>query len=677
MRLERIAVALLMAAACGLTYAQSGYEGQIRGTVTDPAGAAVPGATVRLTNNATGIAVNATTDMQGLYTFNGVRPATYTLLVSAAGFTPFESKDIVLAVSQQAVINARLQLQTVTSSVEVKESAPLLDTGSAAIGTTVSGASTRDIPLYGRSYFGLVFLAGGVTESPGSGITDSYPSGTNFISNGQRNATAEVRLDGALTSAPEQGEGGNSNVYYQPSVEVIQEFKVANNSFSAEFGNNGGTVLNVLMKSGGNSFHGSGWWFGQRSGLDANDFFSNEAGLPRPDHKHDQYGFMVNGPIKKEKTFFLFDMERLHDQSPLQIVTTVPTAAERKGDFSQAYTTDDNGNVVPNIIYDPNSGPPGSRTPFANNIIPKTQLDSIGLAIANLYPLPNLPGDPLLQTNNFRANVLSVYQGYQLDAKIDEQITQNQHFFVRYSRAANSSVTPTVFGSGDFGDGANYDTFVHNAAADYAWTISPTLLLDLRIGLDRVSAPGTENYPTLQSVGFSSVLNANGLNRIPAITMEDGPYSGLFTQCCVDTVFAHTLYNYSGSVNWVHGAHSFKFGGEQRLFYNNFFQPDSATGTFLFSQITTANDPFAGDVTQGNPIAGLLLGYGSNDSYITIRPRVADKSIETAFYVQDDWKVNRKLTLNIGLRYEWSNPYTERYDRVQFSDFTGNSGVTV
>lgn len=668
---------LLAFFAATMLFAQAGYEAQIRGTVTDPAGGVVPGATVTLTNTATNIAVTARSSGQGLYTFNGLRPATYSLAIEAPGFARFESKGIVLAVSQEAVIDVKLQVGALASSISVTESAPLLDTGSATVGTTVTGSTTRDIPLYGRSYFGLVFLSGGVTESPGSGISDNYPSGTNFISNGQRNATAEVRLDGALTSAPEQGEGGNSNVYYQPSVEVIQEFKFANNSFSAEFGNNGGTVLNVLMKQGGNSFHGSVWWFGQRSGLDANDFFSNASGLPRPNHKHDQYGFMVNGPVKREKTFFLFDLEKLKDSSPLQIATTVPTPAERQGDFSQSYYADTNGNPVPNVIYDPLSGVPGSRSPFPANVIPSGRVDPIGSAVMALYPQSNLPGDPLLLTNNFRANVLGVSTGYQLDAKIDHQFTSNQHLSVRYSRLRNTSDTPTVFGDGAFGDGTHYETTVHNAAIDYAWTMRPTLLLDLRIGLDRVDAPGISNYPDLRKAGFPSVLIANGLDRMPSITMDDGPYAGLFTQCCVDTIFAHTLYNYSGALNWVRAAHSIKFGGEQRVFFNNFFQPDSATGTFGFSQITTANDPLAGDITQGNPIAGMLLGDASNNSNITIRPRVADKSMETALYVQDDWKVSRRLTLNLGLRYEWSTPYTERFNRSQFNDFTRDSGITV
>jgi hypothetical protein len=657
--------------------AQSGFEAQIRGTVTDPSGAVVEKANVRLEDISTGIATTTESNEKGVYTLNGLRPGRYNLVVQHTGFQSTETRNITLAVSQQAVVNVLLQLGSTNSTVNVTESAVTLDTGGATLGSTIAGVTTREIPLYGRSYFPLIFLSGGVTESPGSGPADSYPSGTNFVSNGQRNATAEVRLDGTPTTAPEQGEGGNSNVYYSPSVEVIQEFKVSNNGFSAEFGNNGGTVLNVLMKSGGNQFHGSGWWFGQRSGLDSNDFFSNSAGLDRPNHKHDDYGFMVNGPVKKEKTFFLFDLERVKDASPIQIATTVPTAAQRAGDFSQAYTTDADGNVVPNIIYDPRSGVPGARNPYPSNIIPSDQLSTIGSNVVALYPMPNVPGNPLLNTNNFRTNVLNASQGYQLDAKIDHQFTTDSRASIRYSRLRSNQDTPTVFGDGEWNDGVHYSTTVQNVGADYSWTLSPTLVLQLRAGLDRVEAPGRSDYPSFASVGFPSVLEANGLTRMPSITMDDGPYAGLFTQCCVDTAFAHTLFNYSGSVSWVRGAHSLRFGGEQRIFLNNFGQPDSATGTFHFSQVNTAADPFAGDVTSGSAIASLLIGYGDNSSSISIRPRVADKSMETAFYVQDDWKVTSKLTINLGLRYEWSNPYTERYNRAQFADFTGDTGVTV
>ena len=251
----------------------------------------------------------------------------------AKGFQSAERKQIVLQVSQQTTIDFSLKPPGVLATIEVTAATPPLDTESAALGTDVTNEYVRDIPLYNRSIFGLAFLAGGVTETTGSGINDNYPSGTNFVSNGQRNATAQITLDGSPLSAPEQGEGGNSNVYYQPSVEIVQEFKVQNNGFSAEFGNNGGTLVNIVLKQGTNQFHGSGWWYGQRSALDARDFFNTGE---KPDHVRDQYGFAVGGPIIKNRTFFFVDFEKTRQQDPVNIEGIVPTDLERTGDFSQS-----------------------------------------------------------------------------------------------------------------------------------------------------------------------------------------------------------------------------------------------------------------------------------------------------------------------------------------------------
>ncbi len=181
---------------------------------------------------------------------------------------------MVLAVDQEASLNFTLTPAGVSEKMEVTTTAPLLDTDNATLGTDITHEYINEIPLMGRDFFGLTFLAAGVTEVAGSGTADNYPAGTNFTSNGQRNATAEIRLDGALISAPEQGEGGNSNVYYEPLVDSVQEFKVQNNSFSAEFGNNGGTVVNMVLKGGTNAFHGTGWYFLQRPQMDARDFFN-------------------------------------------------------------------------------------------------------------------------------------------------------------------------------------------------------------------------------------------------------------------------------------------------------------------------------------------------------------------------------------------------------------------
>lgn len=670
--------------------AQSTYTGQLTGVVTDSSGGVVPGAKVSLVDEATNVGSMATTDNRGIYVFTGIRPATYSIRVEFANFGILERKGVVIAVTQQATIDFVLFPGSVSSSVTVTDQAPLLDTGDASLGTDVTTEYVRDIPLINRSMFGLVFLAGGVTETTGSGTTDNYPAGTNFVSNGQRNGTAEVRLDGALTSAPEQGEGGNTNVYYQPSVEIVQEFKVENNSFSAEYGNNGGTVVNLVLKQGGNEFHGSGWWFGQRSALDANDFFNNAQGIPKPDHLRDQYGFSLGGPIKKNKTFFFVDFEKLRDNIAVNISGTVPTAAERVGDFSSA----------PESIFNPfQCAPPTDPTSSAActrpqfdyngtpNVIDPNFINPIGKAILNLYPQPNVNLNDPSGLNNFRTSTVSATSGYQYDVKIDHNFNDKMRFAGRFSNLHQTVSTPFIVGDGTdangntINDGLAGSTDVYNIGLEYNWSLTPTTLWTSRFAVDRVISPGRSVMPTLQSVGLPSILQqANNLDRMPTIQTDtsgtDNELS-LFNQCCTDTGFAHSLYSYSSAVSFVRGRHTIKAGFEQRQFLNNFFQPNYPTGYFYFPQTVTASTPTYSNTDQGNSFADILLGYGDSSSFINIQPSVADKSWETAFFVQDDLKITPKLTLNLGLRYEWSTPYTERYNHLQYSNFTGNTGVSL
>jgi hypothetical protein len=668
-------------------FGQASYTAQIRGVVTDQTGAVVPNATVTITNDATNISLTAHSNDHGLYVLTGLRPAVYTIGAEATGFRVVEKKNVVLQVDQQTTIDFELHPPGVITTVEVTSAAPLLDTENASLGTDVTNEYVRDIPLYSRGMFGLVFLAGGVTETTGSGINDNYPTGTNFVSNGQRNATAQVTLDGSPLSSPEQGEGGNSNVYYQPSVEIVQEFKVQNNGFSAEFGNNGGTIVNMVLKQGSNAFHGSGWWYGQRAAFDARDYFNSGE---KPDHVRDQYGFSLGGPLKKNKTFFFVDFEKVRVQDPVNLEGIVPTDLERTGDFSQspANLPDPSNPDTANAgIYDPCAGnfdpnaPPCVRTQFTDggvlNKIPADKIDPIGQAILNLYPHANIPGAVYPETN-FRQVILSTDPGWQFDVKLDHQITANHKIGGRYSRHHDLLSAPTVIGSGDFNDGIIYMTNAQNGGVEYNWAITPAKLWTSRFSVDRVHAPGeTNHYPTLSDVNLPSILAANGLTRMPAINV-DGGFLSIFTQCCVDTHFAHTLFSYSSALQWVEGAHSLKFGGEQRVFLNNFWQPDDPTGIFDFSRDVTASEPNAGlgDVNQGNPFATILTGFPYGASLHMV-PAVADKSKETAFYVQDDWKVTPKLTVNFGLRYEWSTPYDERYNRLQFSDFTGATGINI
>jgi hypothetical protein len=659
---------------------QSINEASVRGTVSDSTGAVLPNANLTLTDVATGIARTTHTNGSGTYSFLSLPPATYKMLTAMQGFGTVEQDNILLTVNQQAKLNVTLNPAAASTSVTVHEIPVLLDAEDATLGTDIDSKYLVQIPLVNRDSFGLTFLAGGVTETTGSGTADNYPAGTNFVSNGQRNATAEIRLDGNLTSAPEQGEGGTTNVYYQPSVEALQEFKVDNNSFSAEYGNNGGTVVNTVMKSGTNSFHGSAWWYGQQAAFDARDFFNDG---PVPDHERNQYGFSIGGPIVKDKTFFFADMEVVRDNEPVNMVATVPTALERTGDFSQTMTYDENGNVVLNQIFDPTKpNTDGSRNPYQGNKIPSSEFDAVGQAVLNLYPKATSLGDPDVGTNNYRNVILAASNGLQFDAKLDQNFSDRSRLNVRYSYSHSNGSTPSVFSDDIFNDGDFYTQDVYNDGIEYTFTPTPNTLWISHFGIDRVTAPSFSKMPDPTSVGFPAYLEqANGISRMPAFLPNDyGDYSRftpLFSQCCVDTHFAHTLLNYNSAFSWTHGAHNFKFGGEQRIFYNNFYQPNYPAGFFSFDPEVTAEQPYDTDNgIQGNSFANMLIGYGDTGG-INVMQGVADRSSETGFYALDNWKITQKLTLNLGVRYEWSSPYTERHNHSQFSDFSGDSGIAI
>ena len=669
-------LALALCCCSHLANAQSNDQAQIRGTVTDSSGALVAQARVTLTDTGTNVSQKTTSNDHGLYVFTGLSASNFHMLVEAPGFGSVEKAGIILTVNQQTTLNVTLLPAGASSSVTVESVPVLLDADNATLGTDVGEKYLTQIPLENRDPFGLAFLAAGVTESAGSGINDSYPAGTNFVSNGQRNATAEIRLDGTLTTAPEQGEGGTSNIYYQATVEALQEVKVQNNSFSAEFGNNGGTVIDEVMKSGTNSLHGSAYEFNQNAIFDARDYFNNG---PKPGHSQNQFGGSIGGPIIKNKTFFFADFERVVSSNPVNIVATVPTAAQINGDFSQAMTYDENGNPVQNQIFDPLEIDPVAyeRPAYANNVIPTGEIDPVGQAILKLYPAPNTAGDAVSGANNYRKVILSTATTSQFDVKIDQHFSDKSTLSGRYSNVFANGATPTVFGDGEFNDGLAYTERVFNDGVIYSYTPTPNTLWTITAGLDRVSQPSHTNYPSPTSVGFPSYLEQNGLVRMPAIIMPESPWTSIYDQCCVDTKFAHTLANYSSAFSWTKGQHTLKFGGEQRLFYNNFFQPNYPNGYFSFDQDVTAQVPFDTDNgIQGNSFAGLLLGYGDSGG-INVTQSVAEKSKETGFYVQDDWRTTRKLTLNLGIRYEWSTPYNERHNNSQFSDFTGASGVAV
>ena len=690
----------LFLACAALAAAQGNYRAQLRGVVSDSSGAVVPNATVTIKDVGTNISSLAHTDDKGSYFFTGLRPSTYSVTAESPGFRPVEKTGVVLAVDQESSLNFSLQTAGASTTVNVTTTAPLLDTGNATLGTDITSEYVKELPLINRNFFGMTFLSAGVTEVAGSGTSDNYPSGTNFVSNGQRNATAEVRLDGALISAPEQGEGGNSNVYYEPLVESVQEFKVENNSFSAEFGNNGGTVVNMVLKSGTNNFHGTGWYFLQRPGIDARDFF-NPAPSPKPDSKRDQGGFSIGGPIRKNRTFFFADFEKVRSDSATSNVASVPTIAERTGDFSATATNIFDPKQVncptPATCVRPQVGFNLGGQPIGPpNVIPQNEIDPIGKGVLNLYPQPTNGNE----FNNFVFTTAAHSPDYQFDIKVDHKISDKQSINARYSREWSNFYTSEILGDGFDNDGiGNGPTLAQNGSFEYTRTINPRIVWTSHAAVDRVHEVETPGVPTISSFnaslpagvqGLPALLQqANGVDRMPAFYMVGASsWTNLFDQSALNTTFAHTLLSYSSQFVISRGSHLMKFGGEQRLFYNNFFQPPDPTGSFNFSDFVTSptpnSDTDASGNPTGNPFASLLFGYADNvnpfpqePTSLIVYPSVANRSAETGFYFQDDWKVNSKLTVNLGVRYQWSTPYNERHNRIEFSDFTADTGVNI
>ncbi len=684
MNLSSLSVLILAVLLPASTLAQATYTAQLRGTVKDATGAVVPKVTITATNPATEVSETVTTDEVGRYIFPALRPAFYNLKVEAAGFKTIVRSNVELRVGLQTDLDFGLELGEVTETVQVTSESTLLNTVSAALGTEVTNRYIIDMPLLDRQISNLSFLAPGVTETIGSGVDDIR--GTNFSSNGQRNATAEVRLDGNLSTTNESGEGGNTIVNYQPSVEIIQEFKLQSNSFSAEYGNNGGTVINIVTKSGTNEFHGSGYYFFRRPKFDANDFFSNSAGQPKGEYARDQYGGSIGGPIRKQKTFFFFDFEKSRNNLPGTITATVPTTAQRGGDFSQTLNEDGSLNLIYNP-FDVFEDEEGNliRNPFPNNIIPadcvrpdgNPCLDPVALNLMQLYPEANTGGDPITGRNNFTQKYVTTNPTYQFDIKIDHILTDKTRLAGRYSHQHSTGEDPyiSLHDNPSVLDGGRFKENNHNAVIEHNWTPTPTLLLTSRFGVDRsFSETRVFEYDPAQ-VGLSPLLNGYfGLKRFPEIGPEGYAYLG--QSCCTDTVKGQTLYMINSSLSKVWGSHNLKFGGEQRHMFTNFWQPDYPAGQMEFSPTVTMENVFDPDFSQGNSLATLLLGWGAW-GHVGTQPPVADKTKDTGFFVQDDWKVSQRLTLNLGLRYEWSSPFTERFDRLLITDFDGDTGIDV
>jgi hypothetical protein len=646
----------------------------LEGTVLDPSGAAVPKASVTVVNTSTNLEARTVTGSDGRYSFPSLPPGgPYTITVAGSGFNTEVRTGITLEVNQSLRLDFTLRLGATTETVQVTAAAPLIESATSAMGQVINTRSIVNLPLNQRNAYSLVFLAPGVEGD----ASFSYNS-ANISINGGRPGSTDILVDG-IPSSPALANPIEGFAVF-PSVDAVQEFKVQTNTYSAEFGRSGSGIINMIYKSGTNQFHGSVFEFLRNSDLDSNGFFSNRNGVALPNFKRNQFGASLGGPVDipkvykgRDKTFFFFAYEGLRQGSATTLNTTVPTAAQRAGDFS--HTLNAAGQQV--TIYDPTTtAPQGTgyvRQPFPGNIIPSGRIDAVARNVVNYYPLPNQPGAPNSGVNNYYAATNSVLDTNSIDAKVDENLSDRSRFFVRYSRLGLNQPAPALLPSAmrmAQNSPDNQAQTNNSAAIDYTLTLSPTDLVEVRYGFARIKL----NYTSISlgfnptTLGFPTYIAANADHLLfPGIAAQN--YYSLGNPGQGDTRDPSFDSHLIGIENTrILSSHTLRFGWEGRLLRVDDTESGSSTGNFSFSNsITQGPNPNAASAIAGNGIASLLLGVGSGSMLIDSKDAATQSHYMGAF-IQDDWKVTRKLTLNLGLRYDLDIPRTERYNRMETFD---------
>src|SRR5687767_3890196 len=433
-----VSTAVLLLA--GAEAAAQEFRATVRGQITDSSQAALPGATVNVVNQQTNEVATATTNEQGSYTIPFLRPGTYTMTVEMSGFQKYTRTAMTLQVGQTAEVNVTMPVAGVAETVTVSSEAPLLETSRADRGTVIDSARIAELPLQSRSPMALVVLVAGVNYNAQAIYLRPFDNGAlaAWSMNGGQSSNNEFLLDGAPNNA---NQGGN-NIAYVPPAAAVQEMKISTNSYDAQYGRTAGGVVNVSLKSGTNSFHGEVYDYMRRKALAANSFILNSQNRPKTEQYIDQYGFSVDGPIWKNKTFFLFTGEKYREGTPAPLSSTVPTAAFRQGDFSGL--VDAQGNLI--RIFDPNTGRDvngvWTRDPFPGNIIPSNRINPTAQAIMKYWPAPNgttagvAPWQSnLLWTEHFNRDLFWNWVG-----KVDHNFGANDRAFFRWAENERNEI---------------------------------------------------------------------------------------------------------------------------------------------------------------------------------------------------------------------------------------------
>ena len=670
-------VGLLLSVSVGALRAQA-PRATVAGTATDESGAVVPGVKITVVNSSTGIESRTETNEAGAYYVPYLPPGQYRIVAEQKGFERVEVPNAELVVNETTTVNLAMKLGRMEQKVMVRAEAPILQTDRATLGHLIDHQRVENLPLLGRNPYSLVALVPGARPSAGlNQLPVDQITTANASINGSRGNQNEYLLDGAPNSAPAQ----NQPVVY-PSADAVEEFKVETNNYSAEFGRAAGGVFNVVTKSGGSQLHGNFYDFLRNDKFDAANFFVNRANAKKPSFRWNQFGVTIGGPLVlpklydgRKRTFFFADYEGARVRQGITYVGTVPTALQRQGDFSQTFNSQ--GQQI--RIFDPVTTLP-TRSPFSGNIIQPDRIDSVARNMLQLVPPPNTPGDPITGVNNYISTASQRINKDTFSGRMDQSFSERQRLFGRFSLDNTPIERPDVYGnvaSPSFGP----QTFNRrNFVLDDVLTLNPTLIANGRYSLSRLSnfrTPRSFGFDITQ-LGFPQGLGAQiGLPSLFGI-MVNG-MGGSFSDSNQGTAsllggndfirFGMDSHAWQGSLTKVLTRHTLKIGGEFRLIRFNTIQHGDNGNVFNFGPaFTQGPDPNRSSNTAGFGFASFLLGTGSGT--VQIVPALALQQTYTGLFIQDDFRVTPKLTLNLGVRYDYEAPRTDRFNQLTNFDFS-------
>lgn len=673
---------LLLAAVAVVPAAAQEARGNIVGRVTDATGAVIPGANVEVISKAMGTTIPLTTNEAGSYQAAFLIPGAYRIEASAPGFKKFVRDNIEVRVNDRLEIDLQLEVGTAEQSITVTDEAPMLNTASASLGGVIDARRVQDLPVAHGNPFQLIGLAAGVSFTRSQRLDRPFEP-THIVGysiDGTRANRSDVTLDGAPATAT--ANNGEVIASYVPPPDIVAEFKVQTATFDASFGQTEGGVTNISIKSGTNEFHGTAYYNKMAPELFANDFFANANRIERPDFTYNRWGGTIGGPIRipklydgRNKTFFMYGYEGIKESRPRNNGTpTVATPTMKTGDFSSllAYNSAFQ-------IYNPFTrravGSRFQQDPFPGNIIPASMINPVANNIQKFFADPLSAGNPD-GSNNFQNPALLERIDYGTHTvRVDQNLGSKQRLFARLSWYDRDSDYNNYFGNLATGDVFQFVS--RSAVMDDVITLTPTTVLNFRYGYNRFiratrGNPESDGFD-LTSLGFPAAYNNAvpvEIRRFPRIDIAgyQGTAGGGEWR-------PNDLHSFNASIQHTRGAHFLKGGMEFRSYRETrqLFANDQ-TGRFNFDTTWTRgpldNSP-AAPGSYGQSYAAFLLGLPSaSNSYLSRQPDYAEQSLSWGFFLHDDWKVNSRLTLNLGVRYEFENPLTERWDRsVRGFDF--------